>query len=67
MEHTKKESKINDFLSEYGELVKKHGIDFASYPVFVPDENGAFKIICQTTPIDLSEIKKANNKDGFIV
>jgi len=41
------------FIKEYGELVKKHQVDFASYPMFVPDGQGGFKISVQTTPIDL--------------
>jgi hypothetical protein len=39
------------FVTEYGELVKKHGIDFAQYPVWVPDGNGGFKTILQNAPV----------------
>jgi hypothetical protein len=39
------------FLTAYGELVKKHGFDFATYPMFVPDGQGGFKIIVQSTPV----------------
>lgn len=42
------------FLKEYGELVGKHKIDFATYPMFVPDGQGGFKIITQSTPVDIS-------------
>lgn len=44
------------FLKEYGELVGKHQVDFATYPVFVPDGQGGFKIVVQSTPIDISNM-----------
>lgn len=47
-------TRINTFISEYEALVKKHGIDFAQYPVYVPDGNGAFKTVLQNTPVDVS-------------
>ncbi len=50
--------RVDTFLSEYGELVKKHNIDFASYPVFVPDGQGGFKVIVQNTPVDISNQPK---------
>ena len=43
------------FLKEYGELVEKHQVDFATYPVFIPDGQGGFKIVVQSTPIDISK------------
>lgn len=46
------------FLKEYGELVEKHKIDFATYPVFVPDGAGAFKVIMQSTPVDMTNQPK---------
>jgi hypothetical protein len=46
------------FLKEYGELVEKHQMDFATYPVFIPDGQGGFKIIVQSTPVDISEQPK---------
>lgn len=51
-------TKVESFMEEYGVLVKKYNVDFASYPMFVPDEKGSFKVIVQSTPIDLSEINK---------
>jgi hypothetical protein len=51
------------FLNGYGELVKKHGIDFASYPVFVPDGQGGFKIIVQNTPV---RTKNQPTKSPFV-
>ncbi len=48
-EETKKE--IDAFMTEYGELVKKHQVDFASYPMWIPDGQGGFKCIVQSTPV----------------
>jgi hypothetical protein len=45
---------LSEFVKEYGELVKKHNADWATYPVFVPDGNGGFKIIIQSTPVDMT-------------
>lgn len=46
--------RVTDFIKEYGELVSKHKVDFATYPMFVPDGQGGFKIITQSTPVDIS-------------
>jgi hypothetical protein len=59
-ENQEKLERSNAFLAEYGELVKKHNVDFASYPVFVPDGAGAFKVVIQSTPVDISGNPKAS-------
>lgn len=46
-------ARVNEFVKDYGELVLKHKIDFATYPMFVPDGKGGFKIITQSTPVDI--------------
>jgi len=51
------------FIKEYGELVTKHGFDFASYPVWVPDGSGGFKTMIQSTPVDIS---KQPQKSPFV-
>lgn len=56
-------NRVNAFIKEYGELVKKHEVDFATYPVFVPDGQGGFKVIVQNTPVD---IKNQPRKSPFI-
>ncbi len=56
---------IQKFLEEYGELVKKYSVDFISLPVFVPSEQGEFKIIIQTSPVDLQELKKQQDAQNF--
>lgn len=51
------------FVKEYGELVQKHGIDFASYPVWVPDGQGGFKVVVQNTPVD---VRNQPKKSPFV-
>lgn len=46
--------RVGSFVKEYGELVAKHKIDFASYPVYTPDVQGGFKVVVQNTPVDIS-------------
>lgn len=46
--------RVNAFIKEYGELVAKHKIDFATYPVYVPDGTGGFKVTIQNTPVDIT-------------
>lgn len=48
--------KIQAFLKEYQELVDKHKIDFANYPMWVPDGEGSFKTIIQSTPFDMTQL-----------
>ncbi len=48
------QERINTFVKEYGELVALHKIDFATYPVYVPDGNGGFKVVVQNTPVDIT-------------
>ncbi len=46
--------RVETFVKEYGELVQKHKIDFATYPVYVPDGKGGFQTIIQNTPVDIT-------------
>jgi hypothetical protein len=54
---TEEERKVKGeaFMKAYSELVAEHQIDFATYPVFIPDGAGGFKIIVQSTPVDISK------------
>ena len=54
----------NAFIKEYGELVEKYKRDFASYPSFVPDGQGGFRLVIQTVPVDMSN---QPTKSPFIV
>lgn len=45
---------IQGFLKEYGELVERRKIDFACYPVYMPDGKGGFTTRVQNTPVDIS-------------
>jgi hypothetical protein len=52
--------KTDAFIKEYGELVEKHGIDFAHYPMFVPDGTpGGFRFVLQSTPVSVNKDKEA--------
>lgn len=51
---TEAQVRSDAFVKEYGELVKRYKVDFASYPVWLPDGNGGFKCVVQSTPIDIS-------------
>lgn len=55
--------KLEDFVEAYGELVKKHGVDFVAVPHFVPGEDGTFKVICRNTPIDMDELNRVKASD----
>lgn len=52
-------TRVEAFLKEYKELVEKHEIDFANYPVLVPAEDHSFKLVMQSTPVDL-RLQKLN-------
>jgi len=54
MTEEEKKEKRDLFLKEYGELVAKHQFDFATYPVFIPDGSGGFKVTIQSTPVFLT-------------
>lgn len=43
------------FIKEYGELVAKHHIDFAAFPMFIPDGAGSFKIAIQTQAVSTKD------------
>lgn len=48
-------AKAEAFVKAYGELVQEHNMDFAHYPVYMPDGNGGFKTVIQSTPVFLKE------------
>lgn len=51
------EERIKKFTEEYGKLVKEYEVDYATYPVFVPDGQGGFKVVVQASPVDMMEKK----------
>jgi len=58
------QSRVDAFLSEYSELVKKHDIDFINYPMFQPDGQGNWKIVINTQPVDT---RSQPRKSPFVV
>lgn len=48
--------RIAAFTKDYGKLVEKHKIDFANFPMFVPDGTpGGFRVIVQSMPVDITQ------------
>lgn len=52
------QKRIKAFLEAYGKLVDEHEVDFANYPIWVPDQNGSFKCMVQSTPVDIKDRPK---------
>lgn len=46
------QKRSQDFLKDYGELVQKHKIDIAAYPVYMPDGKGGFITTIQQSTVD---------------
>lgn len=46
--------RMNSFMEKYRVLVEETKMDFANYPVYVPDGQGGFRTIVQSTPVDTS-------------
>lgn len=47
------DARVKSFMDEYKALVELHKIDIANVPTFIPDGNGAFKLIVQSYPVDI--------------
>lgn len=62
-QQTDSEQRVSDFMKRYGELVQELQIDFATYPVWVPDQTGGFRTVMQSTPVD---IKNQPRKSPFV-
>ena len=54
MDEAQKEvqERIQAFIKEYGELTKKHKVDFVNFPMFTPNDKGSWDIVIQTQPVD---------------
>ena len=57
-------ARIEAFTKEYKELVDKHKVDFANWPLFSPTKDGKWEITLQSMPID---IKEQGIKSPFIM
>lgn len=51
------QKEIDAFIADYKVLTEKHKKDFVNYPMFVPDGQGAFKLVVQTQVVDLTNNK----------
>jgi hypothetical protein len=48
------QARIGTFLEGYKKLIDETKVDLASYPVWIPDAQGAFKCVVQSTPVDIT-------------
>ncbi len=56
-EPSESQARIDAFMSEYGELVAKHKVDFIQYPVWVPAGAGnKWEMVLQIKPIDTTTL-----------
>ena len=61
-----KDERIKKFLEGYGKLVKELEVDIMSIPQFLPDEKGGWRLVIQSQPVDLKELKKQELDKAFI-
>lgn len=46
------EARRDEFLARYKTLIDDLQVDFASFPMFIPNERGLFDIVVQTNVVD---------------
>ncbi len=46
------ESRRDEFLSQYGALVKEFEVDFISVPAYIPNEQGTWSLVVQGQVVD---------------
>lgn len=49
------ESRREEFLKRYKILTEELQVDFANFPMYMPDGQGSFKTVMQSTPVDLKD------------
>lgn len=51
------QKRSEEFIKGYGELVQKHKVDIAAYPVYMPtgEADGSFKTIIQQSTVDTKD------------
>lgn len=59
METKVKNEREEEFVKGYEALVAKTDFAWATYPMFIPAEDGSFKLVLQTQPLDLA-LQKLN-------
>lgn len=58
--------KLQEFLDRYKALVDEMKVDFASYPVFIPDGQGGFRVVIQSSTVDISGKKEEPVPSPFV-
>ena len=59
------QKRVEEFYKEYGKLVEKYQVDFASYPLWVPSGqgDGSFKCVVQSVPVDIANTPRKSPPD----
>jgi hypothetical protein len=55
------EERVELFLERYEALVKELEVDFANYPIYIPDGGGGFRTVLQSKPIDIKALPQQSN------
>lgn len=50
------QKRIEEFITAYGKIVEEYKCDFVSFPQFVPDGAGAFKVVIHQQPVDTTNM-----------
>lgn len=53
--------KVAEFMAAYGELTRKHGVDFIAIPEYIPNEKGTFELTIRTIPVETEQKKTLND------
>ena len=53
------QKRVSKFLEEYGELTKKHNVDFVNFPLLTPNKEGKWEMSIQTQPMVTDSIPGA--------
>lgn len=54
-EPTEEQKEIDAFLKEYGEIVAKYKLDILAIPSFIPDGQGAWKVVINTRVVSTKD------------
>lgn len=63
---TEQQQKAQDFIKEYQALVMKYDLDFAHYPMWVPDGAGGFKTMMNVQVVPRQAPTAPAESDSFV-
>ncbi len=61
------QARMNQFRSEYLDLVKKHDVDFVAYPQYVQTQQGVFTTVCGMTLVDKKTLPVPSPMGGKVI